>query len=205
MGLNRTRGQTTQRLDWLHKKGGGWDGLGGDISGFGACAGVRVRIRWSQALLALFAAVGILLALRAAPSLLTPPAPPPLPADVGLPRGEASARGLAGAVDASRAEPGSGRRIVRDRPRLGRVVSGGGDRRRAEAAEGRASKRQAQGPGARSSAQHKPTTPTRRQDPPATTPVPSPVPPPESVPIPAPEPVPVPAPPNDGSMEFAPH
>src|SRR5215467_2899973 len=47
---------------------------------------MRVRIRWSQAALALLGMAAILLALRVAPSFLKPPAPPPLPEDVGLPR-----------------------------------------------------------------------------------------------------------------------
>lgn len=50
---------------------------------------------------------------------------------------------------------------------LGRVVPGWGDLRRAEAAEGKASARQALDPGPRSSAQRKKSTPPRRQDPPA--------------------------------------
>jgi energy-coupling factor transporter ATP-binding protein EcfA2 len=50
---------------------------------------------------------------------------------------------------------------------LGRVASGWGDLRRAEAAEGKAPTHRAQSPGARSSAQHKKGTPPRRQDPPA--------------------------------------
>jgi energy-coupling factor transport system ATP-binding protein len=50
---------------------------------------------------------------------------------------------------------------------LGRVVSGWGDLRRAEAAEGEVPTQGAQGPGARSSAQRKKSTPPRRQDPPA--------------------------------------
>jgi hypothetical protein len=167
--------------------------FGGDISGFWACAGMRVRIRWSQAGVLLVAAAGILLALRVVPSLLTPPAPPPLPADVGLPRVEA----------APVPRPAPRARAVRN---LGRVVSGGGGGRRAEAAEGKASKRQAHRPGARSSTQHKPSAPTRRQDPPATPPVPPPVPAPEPEPSPEASSPSVPtAPPNDGSMEFAPH
>jgi energy-coupling factor transporter ATP-binding protein EcfA2 len=50
---------------------------------------------------------------------------------------------------------------------LGRVVSGWGDRRRAEAVEGKASARRALRLGARNSAQPKRGTPPRRQDPPA--------------------------------------
>jgi energy-coupling factor transport system ATP-binding protein len=52
---------------------------------------------------------------------------------------------------------------------LGRVASGWSDPRRAEVAEGKASSLRAQGPGARSSAQPKRGTPSRRQDPPALT------------------------------------
>jgi hypothetical protein len=181
--------------------------FGGDIPGFGACAGMRVRIRWSQAGLGLVAAAGILMALRVLPSLLTPPAPPPLPADVGLPRVEASAaRDLDEAAEQSGSEHGSRPLGARDQPHFGRVVSDGGDRRRAEAAEGKAAKRQAHRPGARSSAQHKPSTPTRRQDPPANPPVPTPVPAAEPEPSSEASPPSVPAaPPDDGSMEFAPH
>jgi len=41
---------------------------------------------------ALLGVAAVLLALRAVPSLLKPPEPPPLPADVGLPRIEAAAK-----------------------------------------------------------------------------------------------------------------
>src|SRR5689334_2316972 len=47
---------------------------------------MRVRVRWSQAWLVLLGVIGIVLALRVAPSLLKAPEPPALPADVGLPR-----------------------------------------------------------------------------------------------------------------------
>jgi len=168
---------------------------------------MRVRIRWSQAGLALLGVAGVLLAFRVAPSLLKPPAPAPLPADVGLPRVEArsnpvGSRQPEAAPSGRGSDPGAKRR-------LGRVVSGGGARRRAEASEGKNPKQKAHQPGARRSAQHKLSTPTRRQDPPATRSVPEPVPPPEVIPPaspePPPEPAPTPPPPNDGSMEFAPH
>src|SRR5690349_7204693 len=107
---------------------------------------MRVRVRWSQAGLAILGVAGLLLALQVAPSLLKPPKPPPLPADVGLPRVEAE-------VPAKR---GVGRWNPRS---LGRVVSGGGSRRRAEASEGRAPSQAAHSPGARRSAQRKPRAP----------------------------------------------
>jgi len=168
---------------------------------------MRVRIRWSRAGLALLGVAAVLLALRVAPSFLKGPAPAPLPADVGLPRVEARSEP---AVSELRGDAisggGSG---SRSKPRLGRVVSGGGPRRRAEASEGKAARRRARRPIPRRSAQHKPRTPTRRQDRPADGLVPEPVPPPETVPPPPPqpksEPAPAPPPPNDGSMEFAPH
>lgn len=168
---------------------------------------MHVRVRWSQAGLALLGIAGLLLALRIGPSFLAPPAPAPLPADVGLPRMEARSapvvsRPRGGPASGGDSEPGPKRN-------LGRMVSGGGGRRRAESSEGKTSKQSPHQPGARRRAQHKPTTPTRRQDPPAVRPVPEPVPPPEYVPPaspePPPEPAPTPAPPNDGSMEFAPH
>src|SRR4051812_44404580 len=45
-----------------------------------------MRVRWTSAGKFAAAAVGVLLALQALPALLKPPAPPPLPPDVGLPR-----------------------------------------------------------------------------------------------------------------------
>src|SRR6476646_8311371 len=97
---------------------------------------MRVRIRWSQAGLALLGVAGVLLALRVAPSFLRAPAPAPLPADVGLPRIEAGSNpGVSklreGVISGGGSESGSKRNV-------GRVVSGGGVRRRAEASEGKA-------------------------------------------------------------------
>src|SRR6476469_7782637 len=166
---------------------------------------MRVRGRWSRAGLALLGVAGVLLALRIGPSFLEPPAPAPLPADVGLPRVEVRSHPVVSELSEDTAsvrgsEPGTKRNI-------GRVVSGGGGRRRAESSEGKTPKQKPHRPGARRRAQHKPATPTRRQDPPAVRPVPEPVPPSETVPPaapePPPEPAPTPAPPNDGSMEFA--
>jgi len=169
---------------------------------------MRVRIRWSQAGLAVLGVAAVLLALRVAPSFLKPPAPAPLPADVGLPRIEAGSNpGVSklrkDVISRGGSESGSKRNLGR------RVVSGRGSRRRAEASGGKAAQRRARRPIPRRSAQHKPSTPTRRQDPPAYSSVPEPVPPPEASPLPAseppPEPAPTPPPPDDGSMEFAPH
>jgi len=152
---------------------------------------MKLRIRWSRAARFLTLGALALLSLRLAPTLLQPPAPEKLPKDVGL----------SGVVKPSHERP----------PRLGpaplrrsvgRVAWGRGHRRRAEAAEGNDPKQRVHRPSPRSSAQHKPRTPTPRQDPPAATPVP------EPVPSPAPEvsaPEQPPPAPEDGSVEFAPH
>jgi translation initiation factor IF-2 len=96
---------------------------------------MRVRVRWSQAGPALLGIAAVLLTLRVAPSFLKPPAPAPLPADVGLPRVEAASAPAAsrrpeGTTSSGGSDPGTKRR-------LGRVVSGGGGLRRAEASEAR--------------------------------------------------------------------
>src|SRR5262245_8411857 len=143
---------------------------------------MRVRIRWSQASLALLGVATILLALRVASSFLQPPAPAPLPADVGLPRIEARSDPEVSRLQKEVISDG-GSKSESER-RLGRVVSGGGARRRAEASEGRATQHRAHRPDPRRSAQHKPGAPTRRQDPPANPSVPKPVPPPEVSPPP---------------------
>ena len=148
-----------------------------------------LRIRWSIAGRVVLIAVIGLLAL----SLLRPPAPPPVPADVGLPK-----------VAVTQPQREAVRPQAMTDPNLGRVVSGGDDRLRAEASEGRARAHSPNRPSARRSAQPKPSASTRRQDPPATAPVPLPEPPPPPVPPPEPPPKP-PSPPDDGSMEFAPH
>src|SRR3954451_10335951 len=46
----------------------------------------RVRVRWTSAAKAAAIAVAALVALQALPALLKPPEPPPLAADVGLPK-----------------------------------------------------------------------------------------------------------------------
>src|SRR3954452_20135979 len=116
---------------------------------------MRVRIRWSQAGMVLLGVVVVVLALRGAPSFLNPPAPAPLPADVGLPRVEARSEPVVSELRGdgiSDGGPKSG-----SKGRLERGVSGGGGRRRAEASEGRATQRRARRPFPRRSAQHKPS------------------------------------------------
>jgi hypothetical protein len=156
----------------------------------------NLRIRWSAAWKLLLGVGLVLLALQVAPSLLRPPEAPPLEDDVGLPRVIRTAPERSGLAKLKQLRP---------KRNLGRVVSGRGDLRRAEAAEGRARTQRPHRPGARSSAQRKEGTPTRGQDPPAkpvsTTPFPAPEP---STPPEAPPPSAA-APPNDGSIEFAPH
>src|SRR6476659_744087 len=142
------------------------------------------RVRWELVAKGAAVVVAGLVALQLVPALLKPPAPEPLPADVGLSRVAASP------LELPERRP--------QRP-LGRVVSGGGVSRRAEPSEGEAHPAEGSRPSARRRSQPKRGTPTRRQDPPAEAPAPD-APPTE----PAPEPPP-PAPPDDGSMEFAPH
>src|SRR6478735_12707054 len=153
---------------------------------------MRVRVRWSQAGLALLGVAAVLLALRVVPSFLKAPAPTPLPADVGLPRIEARSEPAVSELREDAISDGDSR--SGSQRHLGRVVSGGGARRRAEASEGKTAQRRARRPIPRRSAQHKPSTPTRRQDPPADPPVPEPVPPPEVSPPPVSQPPPEPPP-----------
>src|SRR5215204_4333147 len=105
---------------------------------------MKLRVRWSRAGRALLAGALVLLAMRATPDLLKPSDPPKLPSDVGLPRVRP--------VHLPRRSLNS----VQAQPHIGRVVSGGGPRRRAEAAEGKASSLGEHRPFARSSAKHMP-------------------------------------------------
>jgi len=174
--------------------------LGGDKQGPAAWGGMRVRVRWSQASLLIVAVVGSLFALKAAPSLLAPPEPPPIPADVGLPRitPEASAT-RAGANTSKPKRPRRSAPQRRPKPKHKRSQ------------QSAAPKRPKPNPGLRRQ-QKAPKAPS--QPPPPQSPVPEPppeptpsyVPSPEVVsPAPTPEPAPVTPAPNDGSMEFAPH
>jgi hypothetical protein len=153
-------------------------GSGGEFLALSPWSCMRLRVRWG--LVGKWGALllGGIVVLKLLPGLLEPPAPAPLPADVGLPQVASPA------VELKRRPP---------RARLGRVARGGGVRAgrrpvfRPDRKLGRqtAPRRKTQ-PGA--------DTPTPRQDPPAETPVPA-------VPLPPPPP----EPPNDGSAEFAPH
>src|ERR1700753_2896038 len=100
---------------------------------------MRVRIRWSQAGLALLGVTGVLLALQVAPSFLKPPAPAPLPADVGLPRVGARSNPVVSELRKDAVLSGGSK--SGPKRKLGRVVAGGGGRRGGEASEGGASQR----------------------------------------------------------------
>src|SRR5919106_916856 len=105
-----------------------------------------LRVRWSAAAKGALLVGSGLLALFALPGLLKPPEPPPLPADVGLPR------------------------VAVETPperQLGRVASVGDGLRSPEAAEGRASQSAPLRPSARRGAGGKDEPPPRQQDPPA--------------------------------------
>jgi len=121
--------------------------------------------------------------LRAAPSFLTPPEPPPLPTDVGLPQVEAT--------------PAIERKIARREPQPKRAER----RSRHEPSKLNPHHR------IRQKALPEPIAAPPKPPPipePPSEPTPSYVPEPEVVPAPVPEPAPVAPPPNDGSMEFAP-
>src|SRR3954452_16188556 len=110
---------------------------------------MSLRIRWSQAGAVLLLGALALLALRVAPSLLKPPAAAPVPADVGLPR----VTMVPPPKPTRRPERDSAQRARH----LGRMVSGGGARRRADASQGKTPARRAQGPAVRRSAQRMPS------------------------------------------------
>jgi len=154
---------------------------------------MKLRIRWPRAARILTLGALALLSLRLAPTLLQPPAPPKLPPDVGL-------SGVTKSSSESPARPNP----ARPQPHVGRVARGGGDLRRAEAAEGNAPKQRVHRPSPRSSAQRKDGTPTPRQAPPVVSSVPEQASPPAPEPEAAESPPPPPAP-DDGSLEFAPH
>src|SRR5881394_1904601 len=151
-----------------------------------------LRVQWQLAAKVAAVVVGGIVAFHFIPAFLKPPPPEPLPADVGLP--QVTARPL----ELKNRQP---------KRHLGRVVRGGGDRRRAESSEGSVGPTKGSRPIPRRRSQPKPSTPTPRQDPPADASVPVAPPPAPEAPDPvfgAPPPAPAPAPPDDGSMEFAP-
>jgi hypothetical protein len=139
-----------------------------------------VRVRWSTLAKWVGAGLAALLAAQALPPLLRPPAPPPLAADVGLPRVRAAEpatpAALAARVSPARALP------ARHRPdRHGRRRPTGRERRTEPEAHAVGEDQVIIAPAV------EPATPP---PPPAVTPAPPPAPPP---------------PPADGSVEFMPH
>jgi hypothetical protein len=148
-----------------------------------------LRVRWSAAGKVAVAIVVGVLALRAVPALVQPPEPPPLAADVGLPRSVVGAR------------PERGSRLWRIGAQRTAAMAVGGAR-----AVARPRRDGRPGPDGEmsSSAGRKPGTPIAGPGP--TPPAPGPAPEPLPVaPAPAPEPAPAPPPPSDGSEEFSPH
>src|SRR4029077_3917251 len=105
-----------------------------------------LRVRWQLAAKGAAVVVAVLLALQLVPSLLKPPAPEPLPADVGLPQVVSVAPQVPIAGERPQA---SRRKLAQSQRRLGRVVSGGGVSLRAEPSEGEASPRRGHRPFAR--------------------------------------------------------
>jgi hypothetical protein len=164
---------------------------GGELLELRTWCCMGLRIRWQLAAKGAAVALAGFIALQLGPALLEPPAPEPLPADVGLPRVVATPK------------------LKERKPKrhLGRVASGGGVSLRAESAEGSAHPLGGSRPSTRSRSQPKRGTPPPRQDPPAETSVPAASPPtlevqPSAAEAPTPAPAPTPA--DDGSMEFAP-
>lgn len=165
-----------------------------------ACLGVeRVRVQWQVMAKVFGVGIACLLALEAGPSLLKPPAPPPLPADVGLPQAPRQMPPL--------------RRFDLSPPYRG--VKGQNEHRHRIKSKGSVLHRKSAGAGEveRTMApSHRPSPPVPPPAPAppmvstptqASTPSPPPVPP-QATPLPPPPP-PVPPPPADGSEEFAPH
>jgi hypothetical protein len=135
----------------------------------------KVQVRWSVVAKATLVAVIAALALRLLPTLLRPPAPPPLAADVGLPSVE---------IQPERHEP---------EPKLEPVAP---PRKRVPPPLKPERQHQKRKP-ATSPAPL--TAPVPVPEPPPSAPVSAPAP----VPVPAPAPEPPPRP-GDGSVEFAP-
>jgi hypothetical protein len=148
-----------------------------------------VRVRWRSVGKVAALAAGGLIALQALPGLLRAPEPPPLAADVGLPRplpGEVREE-----IDlrAGPADPARGGAVIRERVGPARVV------RRSP-------------PKARPVLRPEPasisTPPPAPPSAPAPAPAASPAPPPQPEAV-SPAPPPAAPPPSDGSVEFAPH
>ena len=141
----------------------------------------RVRIRWKALGKGVALAALGLLGLQLLPSLLKPPEPPPLAADVGLPRIAIERQPVAAAPELNEA---------RARPRKNRQPQ-----RRPEPRTNREPR----------PITPSPASPSPPPAPPQSAPIleQSPAPAPEPAPVSAPPPAPEPAP-TDGSLEFAP-
>ncbi|MBS1892990.1 MAG: hypothetical protein JST59_16965 [Actinobacteria bacterium] len=149
-------------------------------------AGVRIRWR-GVARVAAIVVVG-LVALRLVPALLQAPEPPPIPANVGLPKARPTVREPAPPVHPEQTKPH--RRPVPDAPAATAKI---GTRTRHHSHRGS------------SDPPPKPVEPAPSPTP-EYVPPPAPEPAPEAVPTPLPEPPPEPRfVPGDGSQEFAPH
>ena len=152
-----------------------------------ACMG-GVRVRWSAAGKVGLGLLGGLVALQVLPSVLKPPEPPPLAADVGLPQVERES------------SPHSVRPAVVPKPdhRAKHPSHHGRDTKISSKPKPRHRAKQER--------RAKPTPPPAPEPVPTPPPVPAPEPVSASPPEPAPPPAPAPLPPaNDGSLEFAPH
>jgi hypothetical protein len=163
----------------------------------------EIRIRWrGVAKVAAIALVG-LLAVRLPPSFLRAPEPPPLSADVGLPKAAPPTdvprpTGTAAATDKHRPARHPRQQRQRSRPRRPRPREVR-DAPAAKAVIGSKRRRRVAGKPARD-----PKKVARSTPPPAPSYVPPTVP--EAIPEPLPEPsAPLPSTPGDGSQEFAPH
>jgi hypothetical protein len=160
-----------------------------------------VRIRWRG--VARVAAIVLfgLVAVRLLPGLLRAPEPPPLAADVGLPKVAPVVAPVADAAPHTRTRPRRPRRKphprpVRDAPAASAVI-GSHRKPRIERHREHLKRRSHKPlPAAAKAPESPPPPPHEYAPPPAPAPIPE--------PLPEPEPAPAPTP-DDGSEEFAPH
>jgi hypothetical protein len=143
-----------------------------------------VRIRWRGVARVAAAAVVGLIVLSLLPGLLRAPEPPPLGADVGLPRAKAARVVTKPEPQGAQPEPRPRRKVVPDEAASTAEIGTGTRRRR----------------------HHKKPPPPPIETPAEIVPEYAPSPAPEATPEPAYEPPPAPpSTPDDGSQEFAPH
>jgi len=138
-----------------------------------------------------------LIALRLLPALLHAPEPPPVPANVGLPKGKPSA-----ARPTRTKPPRPHRRPLHDAPAATAKIGTGTRHHRKRPPRSHPARPHRSPRPPPTSEGVEPTSPpaTELSPPPAPEPVPEPVP----APLPEPPPAP-PSVPGDGSQEFAPH